>query len=379
MSNTAINLNAATFNISDGPGGAFSTMTGPTVLGNKRRTFNTHGVNDNNVHNFGAVDADNAGAQDRTLTVTAFAATAIFSGPVGFSQPLADLDVTAGLIRFNTTSFNVSDGVGVLMATLTGPVELDANVTFNTHGTHDNNVTFTSTINADAAANNRKLIVTAGCAMANFLGNVGGSQLLAETLDPSASATHLQGTTYNINLGATTSTINAAVLNANVAFSMGSNSLTFTGPVISDATANNRTLSVSDAGGTTTFSGDVGAGTNHLANLTVTANSIVLNSPLNPQALNIDAGAAASTSTWTGPVTLGQNATFTMGGNSLQFSVCHLHDQRRIQSGSQFIRHDHVWRGRGCLYGADEPHDRRRWQHRHQRRQHQDHRHANLQ
>ena len=111
VSNTAINLNAATFNISDGPGGAFSTMTGPTVLGNNV-TFNTHGVNDNNVHFFGAVDADNAGAQDRTLTVTAGAATAIFSGPVGFSQPLADLDVTAGLIRFNTTSFNVSDGVG---------------------------------------------------------------------------------------------------------------------------------------------------------------------------------------------------------------------------------------------------------------------------
>src|SRR5581483_9510791 len=124
------------------------------------------------------IDAD-AAANNRTLTVSAPAGTVTFSGNIGAAQALADLDVTAGpsTIVFNAAapqSVNVS-AQGGNTVTFNAPVVLSENLTVNTDGAVDNTVTFASTVNADAVANNRTLTITTGTGTAT-LGPVGNAQ-----------------------------------------------------------------------------------------------------------------------------------------------------------------------------------------------------------
>jgi filamentous hemagglutinin family protein len=129
----------------------------------------------------GTIDAD-AAANNRTLSVSAPAGTVTFSGNIGATQALADLDVVAGptTIVFNgagTQTVNVS-AQGGNTATFDGPVVLATNLTVNGDGGLDNNITFTGTVNADAFANSRTLTVTSGTATTMFGAAVGNAQEL---------------------------------------------------------------------------------------------------------------------------------------------------------------------------------------------------------
>src|SRR6185436_1613831 len=75
-------------------------------------------------------------------------------------------------------------------------------------------VTFGSTINADAAANNRTLTVTAGTATATFSGNIGATQALAD---------------FDVTAGSIV--FNAAAAQTLNVTAQGGNTATLTGPV----------------------------------------------------------------------------------------------------------------------------------------------------
>src|SRR6185436_584120 len=240
-----------------------------------------------------------------------------FGNNVGATQALADLDVTAATINLNAATFNVT-AQGGNTATFTGPVVFGTDVTINTDGAADNSVSFTSTVDADAAANNRKLTITGGTGTATFGNNVGASQALAE-LDVTAATIALNGGSVDVTAqgGNTATFTGAVVLGANVTVNTDGavdNSVTFASTINADAAANNRALTVTAGTGTATFSGNIG-NTQALADFDVTAGSIVFNAA-SAQALTLLAQ-LGSNAPLTGPVTLhpdltvnGRRATF---------------------------------------------------------------------
>jgi Dockerin type I domain len=273
-----VNLASVTTN----PGGT-TAINGGAVRTTGAQTYNdnvTLGANTtltaSSVTFAGTVNADNAVTNDRTLTVNAAGGTVTFGGNVGSTQALADLDVTATTINLNTATIQVEDQGGNTV-TFTGAVVLGANVTVDTDGATDNNVTFTGTINADnAAANDLTLTVTAGTGTVTFGGNVGTTQALAD-LDVTAATINLNATTYQVddsNAAAQTITLNGSVLlGANVAIDGDraagvDNSVSLTGSVNADAEANNRTLQMT--AGPVTIDAAVGQ-VQKLFTLTVTA------------------------------------------------------------------------------------------------------------
>ncbi|MBI2987483.1 MAG: hypothetical protein HYY45_12020, partial [Deltaproteobacteria bacterium] len=213
-----INLNSTGITVDDGAGGATATLTGAVVLG-ANVTIDTDGAADNSLTFTSTINADDATANDRTLTITAGTGTVTFGGIVGGTQALADLDVTAATINLNSTGITVDDGAGGATATFTGAVVLGANVAIDTDGTNDNSLSFTSTINADdATANNRTLTITAGTGTVTFGGIVGGTQPLAD-LDVTAATINLNSTGITVDDGAggaTATLTGAVVLGANV-------------------------------------------------------------------------------------------------------------------------------------------------------------------
>jgi filamentous hemagglutinin family protein len=274
VTGTTINLNSTALTVDGGAGGNTITFTGATVLG-ANVTIDTDGTSDNNVNFAGTVNADNATTQNRTLTVTSGTGTATFGGILGATEALADLDVTAATINLNTTGITVNDQGGNT-ATFTGDAVLGANVTINTDGAVDNNVNFTSTINADnATTQNRTLTVTAGTGTTTFGGIVGATQALAD-MDVSAGTINLNGNiTVDDQGGNTVIFTGATVLGANVAIDTDGatdNSLSFAGAgtinSASSATPRNLTLN-SGTGGTVAVTGAVGS-TALLGTVTIT-------------------------------------------------------------------------------------------------------------
>jgi hypothetical protein len=264
VTGTTINLNSTTLTVDGGGGGNTITFTGATVLG-ANVTIDTDGTSDNNLSFVGTVNADDATANNRTLTVTAGSGTTTFGGIVGATQALADLDVTAATINLNTTGITVDDQGGNTV-TLTGATVLGANVTIDTDGTSDNNLSFVGTVNADnATANNRTLTVTAGSGATTFGGIVGGTQALAD-LDVTAATINLNttGITVDDQGGNTVTLTGATVLGANVAIDTDGgtdNNLSFAGAgtINSDSSLTPRNLTLnSGTGGTINVVGDSG-------------------------------------------------------------------------------------------------------------------------
>jgi hypothetical protein len=117
----------------------------------------------------------NSDTTARTLTLSAPAGIVRFTGDVGNTAALADLDVTAGSVLFNGTgaqTVNVNAGGGNTV-TFNAPLVLAQNLTVNTDGAVDNNVTFTNRINADTAATPRTLTVTTGSGTSTFQAGIG--------------------------------------------------------------------------------------------------------------------------------------------------------------------------------------------------------------
>jgi FG-GAP-like repeat len=143
----------------------------------------------------GTVNADDAAANDWTLSVTADTGTISFQNSIGNTQALADLDVMAATINLTGPTIQVDDGAGGQTVTFDGAVVLTGNVSIDTDGTNDNNVTFTGTVNADAVANNRTLSVDAGSGDVTFSAAVGDLQAVQTLMIDDADDVSLQTVT----------------------------------------------------------------------------------------------------------------------------------------------------------------------------------------
>jgi len=333
-----INLNSTTLTV-DGGGGNTITFTGATVLG-ANVTIDTDGTSDNNVNFAGTVNADNATTQNRTLTVTSGTGTATFGGILGATGALADLDVTAATINLNTTGITVNDQGGNT-ATFTGAAVLGANVTINTDGAVDNNVNFTSTINADnATTQDRTLTVTAGTGTATLGGIVGATQALAD-MDVSAGTINLNANvTVDDQGGNTVIFTGATVLGANVAIDTDGttdNNLSFAGAgtinSASSATPRNLTFN-SGTGGTVAVTGAVG-GTALLGTVTITqSGGVNFNSTVTANTVAITDSAAGADVAFLGNLTA--NTAMTVAAGTAAYDVLITGTSNSIAGSSLF-------------------------------------------
>jgi filamentous hemagglutinin family protein len=219
-----------------------------------------------------AVNGDIAG---RSLTVNTGGITT-FGGAVGGTQSLTNLttDAAGSLVisapitlandgTFNDASISLGGNIFATNLTFGGATTLTGNVTLDVL-----NATFSSTLNADAEANNRQLTVTlAGGGVLTFTGAVGGTQRL-DTITVNDGGAALTVLTSNVStLGAQTYQT-VVRLDGNV--TLAGTNMTFGSAVDADAAANNRTLTINTTGGSTvTFSAAVGS-TQALQSLTIT-------------------------------------------------------------------------------------------------------------
>jgi filamentous hemagglutinin family protein len=339
VTGTTINLNSTTLTVDGGAGGNTITFTGATVLG-ANVTIDTDGTSDNNVNFAGTVNADNATTQNRTLTVTSGTGTATFGGILGASGALADLDVTAATINLNTTGITVNDQGGNT-ATFTGAAVLGANVTINTDGAVDNNVNFTSTINADnATTQNRTLTVTAGTGTATFGGIVGATQALAD-MDVSAGTINLNANvTVDDQGGNTVIFTGATVLGGNVAIDTDGttdNNLSFAGAgtinSASSATPRNLTFN-SGTGGTINVAGAVGT-TGLLGTVTITqSGGATFNGAMTANTVAITDSAAGADVAFLGNLTA--NTAMTVAAGTAAYDVLITGTSNSIAGSSLF-------------------------------------------
>ncbi len=225
-------------------------------------TLDTSEENGDVVFN-GTINADNAAANNRTLTVNAGTGTVTFDGAIGNTQALADLDVTAATINLNSPTVTVDDQGGNTL-TFTGAVVLGANVAIDTDGASDNSVLFDGIINADVAG--RNLTVIAGSGNVSFAGAVGGVTPLAELTASGATISLMDVTTT------------------------GNQSYTGTVLVTIGGAINSASGNVVVAGGTVNQNGNITTG--GAGNVSVTANAV-----------DITMANGATTTTATGSIT----------------------------------------------------------------------------
>ena len=158
-------------------------LSGAVVLGGNTAIDTNAATSDGNVTFAGTVNADDSTANNRVLAVDSGTATVQFQSTVGVgaSGSLADLDVTAGLIRLGG-NVTVDDQGGNTIA-FNGPVQLVANlvrIDVDAASGPDNNLHFGSTVDADdAVANSRVLFVIGGVGTTRFTAAIGSLQPLA--------------------------------------------------------------------------------------------------------------------------------------------------------------------------------------------------------
>ncbi|MCI0359285.1 MAG: M12 family metallo-peptidase, partial [Planctomycetaceae bacterium] len=297
---------------SDGSGPMLGVdLFGPVQLENNI-TINTNGASDRNIVFRAAVNADNAGTNDRTLTIDAGTAGVLALGPIGNSQALADLDVIAGIFGAGG-NITVNDGPAAT-ATFSGDLAITgvSAVTINMNGTNDHGLTVGGRLAGDAVPQNTAVTIDAGTATVQ-LGAVGVGTIpnppnpdiiaaLAD-LDITAGLIRLLGNVVIDDQGGNTATFNGPVeLGADVSFDLDAasgadNNVQFASPVNADsAAAQNRKLSIGAGSGTVQFAA-VG-NTQPLADLDVTASLIRLGATVRVD----DQG--GNTVTFDGPVEL---------------------------------------------------------------------------
>ena len=120
-----------------------------------------------------ALDVDGQGGTD-VITVTT-------NLNLGNGAVSGNLDLTAEAIQLNSASINTDGGTNSGHVLLTGNVELGTNVSIDTDGTGiDANITFSSGVDADSAAANRSLTLTAGAADISVVGTIGSTEELQQ-------------------------------------------------------------------------------------------------------------------------------------------------------------------------------------------------------
>ncbi len=164
-------------------------------------------------------------------------------------------------------NLSVTDATNAATINFGGPVRLDADVTVASAGTGANgDITFSDTVEADAAGNNRALTVnTAGTT--TFASTVGATQSLGSLTTDTGGSTVLTG---NVTTSGTQAYGDDVVLAADV--NLTGNGISFAANLDGD-TADTRSLTITDAGATS-FGTGVGA-TARLNNLTVTGGGTV--------------------------------------------------------------------------------------------------------
>jgi hypothetical protein len=320
----------------DGTNAGHVSLRGPVNLtSNVTITTDSGSGSDGNVNFVGSespINADNPGGM-RTLEIDAGLGDVNFGGGVGGMQLLQALSIneaddvifqfvrTRGGVSVSTAGASPSIALnGPIMTTeggnvsMTGPVILNSNITINTDtlsGT-DGNVSFVgsnSTIDADSAANLRRLNVDAGSGDVNLGGAIGNTQplealtvdegddvtlqavrtrggglsILTAGADPSIILNGAINTTGGFGAGNVILT-GRVILMANITITAdggGGGNVTFAGPgstINADNSVNLRTLNVDAGAGDVTFGGAIGD-TQPLHALTINdANDVILQS-----------------------------------------------------------------------------------------------------
>ncbi len=317
-----ITINASRLAITDGVAGRVITLQGAIRVGGNL-SISADGASDGNVELRGPIDADDAGAQDRTLTIQAGTGAITFFGPVGGQQAFADLDLTASTITFSTATVNVDDGTTSSTLTWTGNVVLADSLTINTAGAVSNNLTVTGAINADnATLNDRLLTIQAGEGLVTLGGSVGASQALAD-LDIVAATIRLSGTSIIVNDGAggnTVTFLGHLIIANNVTFNTDGNAdnhVDFAGRIDADTATGttDRLVTVTAGTGQVRIGGDVGTSTTlssnqALGDFDITASSILVNAAT----IAVKDTTSVRTLNWTGAIVLGTNVLVDLDG-----------------------------------------------------------------
>ena len=278
---TTINLNG-NVNTDALTSSGSASFTGAVVLGANVSIDTDNSGTDGSLSFSSTINADNAGTQNRLLTINTGSGSVTFGGAIGSSHALADLDVTAATINLNANV--TADDQGGNTLTWAGAVVLGANVVFDVNGTADNSVTFSGTINADDSNTaNRTFVVDADTGTVTFGGSIGaGTNGALADFDVTATTITLNGATIQVDdQAASAQTVNfngAVVLGAGVtidtdAASGNDNSVRFTR--LSDAISGANSLTVSAGGGSAQFDGAIGSPT-RLTDFDVTAATIRL-------------------------------------------------------------------------------------------------------
>ena len=349
-----INLNSLTTTGAQSYTGAVTLPTDTTLTTtNSNVSFST------------TVNAD-AAASNRTLSIAAGTGAVSFGGAVGGLQALQSLTVgsaasaSLGAVTTRSGGLSVTASAITLMGNIatdnggtagavsfTGPVTLGANVAFDTDGSTDASVSFSTTVNSDATA--RTLQITSGGGDVTFSGVVGGTNALKGLTIVSSNNANLGNVTTesggiavtssnNVNLSGglvtTTGGTAGAVsitgptrLTGNVSINTNATTtdagITITGAVNADAAGNNRTLTLDAGTGAISATSNVGATTNlgtytitsaasasigridtRSGGVSVTATAITLGGNISTDGLT-----AAGPATFTGAVTLGAGVT----------------------------------------------------------------------
>ncbi|XVJ58000.1 MAG: filamentous hemagglutinin N-terminal domain-containing protein [Tepidisphaera sp.] len=315
---------AGNVTVNDVTNAATITFSGPVILEGDITVAST-GVGANGDITFGDVINADAAANNRILTVNSQGAVT-FTGVVGGVEALGGLVTDAGgTTRITTDITTVAAG----NQTYGDSVVLLGNATLT-----GNNISFDGTINADAAANNRDLIVN-GAGAITFSGAVGGTQALNSLTTGGAGTVSILAaiTTAGAQLYNNAVTVNSSQLTGG--------SLTFGSTV--DASAAGQDLLVTSTAGDIVFSSAIGATTafrdittsaaatfaNRLGgnvtadrNITlggasVITSSITMTSQRMTFGTTLDADAGGRTLTLTSTATTGSAATplFRFGGN----------------------------------------------------------------
>ncbi len=222
----------------------------------------------------------NSSGAPRGFTVTAAGLTT-FRRSLGNTTALATLQIDGG----GSTTFGFDSATPVVINTAAaGPgveisfadaVTLADNLTINASGASSADVSFASTINADASANNRELSVTAG-GIITVTGNIGATQALSR-LFLDAGTLALANATLNGNnaAGAFLGGLNGITLNGSTYLTNGTD-LVISGPVTLTA---NTTLDTTGSGSAGVVDFDNDSGRDHTVDgtfaLTINAKSDV--------------------------------------------------------------------------------------------------------
>lgn len=254
----------------------------------------------------------------RGLIVTASSGTVTFTAPIGMDvdqtgpqDPLGSLSITGASIIVNATNALDSSLANINTdgaVNFSGPTTIQTDTTITTS---NDAITFSGTVNG-STANTQTLTLSPGSGVITFGGIVGGSNRLNTLTATSTGGININTTGITAGSGGAVFT-GPITLGANPIISTSTNNgvITFSGSTSTINGAYN--LALTAGSGAITFNGKVG-NTTPLTSLSPTSSSGIT---INTDELHASGG----TMTYTGPVILTSDTTFTdTGGTGITFT-----------------------------------------------------------